>query len=59
MRDCNLKKVSTPVQKIIDPLTELLRNGARDLIRKTIEAQLGMLLGEDAKDLSAKVQYPA
>jgi len=32
MKDCNLKEVSTPVQKIADPLTELLRRGARDLI---------------------------
>lgn len=34
MKDCNLKEVSTPVQKIADPLTELLRNGARDLISR-------------------------
>lgn len=26
MKDCNLKEVSTPVQKIAAPLTELLRN---------------------------------
>lgn len=32
MKDCNLKRVYRPVEKIVDPLTELLRNGARDLI---------------------------
>src|SRR3546814_2746 len=50
MKDCNLKEVSTPVQKIADPLTELLRNGARDLIRQAIEAELGAMLS-DYEDL--------
>src|SRR5690606_10206503 len=40
MKDCNLKSVSTPVEKITDPLTELLRNGARDLIKQAVEAEL-------------------
>lgn len=48
MKDCNLKEVSTPVQKIIDPLTELLRNGARDLIRQAVEAELDAMLSEYA-----------
>lgn len=43
MKDCNLKEVSIPVEKIADPLTELLRNGARDLIRQEVEAELGTL----------------
>ena len=46
MKDCNLKKVPTPVEKIADPLTELLRNGARDLIRQAVEAELGAMLSE-------------
>lgn len=46
MKDCNLKEVATPVQKITDPLTELLRNGARDLIRQAVEAELGTMLSE-------------
>jgi len=46
MKDCNLKEVSRPVQKIADPLTELLRNGARDLIRQAVEAELGAMLSE-------------
>lgn len=44
MKDCNLKEVSTPAQKIADRLTELLRNGARDLIRQAVEAELGAML---------------
>jgi len=46
MKDCNLKEVSTPVQQFIDPLTELLRNGARDLIRQAVEAELNTMLSE-------------
>ena len=46
MKNCNLKEVSTPAQKIADPLTELLRNGARDLIRQAVEAELGAMLSE-------------
>jgi putative transposase len=51
MKNCNLKEVATPVEKITDPLTELLRNGARDLIKQAIEAELvGMLSNyEDLK----------
>jgi len=48
MRNCNLKEVPTPVQKINDPLTELLRNGARDLIKQAVEAELGAMLSEYA-----------
>ena len=44
MKDCNLKEVLTPVEKITDPLTELLRNGARDLIRQAVEAELCSML---------------
>ena len=55
MKDCNLKEVSTPVQKIADPLTELLRNGARDLIRQAVEAELGEMLSE-YEDLKLKCE---
>lgn len=48
MKNCNLKEVSTPSEKIIDPLTELLRNGARDLIRQAVEAELGEMLSRYA-----------
>ncbi len=48
MRNCNLKEVPSPVQKITDPLTELLRNGARDLIRQAVEAELDVMLSEYA-----------
>ena len=46
MNDCNLKEVSTPVQEIADPLTELLKNGARDLIKQAVEAELNAMLFE-------------
>lgn len=46
MKNCNLKEVRTPVQTILDPLTELLRSGARDLIRQAVEAELGSMLSE-------------
>ena len=58
MSDCNLKEMSTPVQKIIDPLTELLRNGARDLIRQAVEAELSEMLSEHA-DLKLTDGRPA
>jgi putative transposase len=48
MKDCNLKEVSTPAPNLNDPLTELLRNGARDLIRQAVEAELAEMLSEYA-----------
>ncbi len=48
MKDCNLKEVYTPAQKNMDPLTELLRNGARELIRNAVEAELEEMLAEYA-----------
>lgn len=59
MKDCNLKEVPTPVQKIADPLTELLRNGARDLIRHAVEAELGEMLSEygDLKLIDGRQQW--
>ena len=48
MKNCNLKEVTAPVERINDPLTELLRNGARDLIRQAVEAELSVLLSQHA-----------
>ena len=48
MKNCNLKEVSTPAQKFSDPLTELLKNGARDLIKQAVEAELEAMLSEYA-----------
>lgn len=44
MKDCNIKAVAAPVKKLEDPLTELLRNGAKDLIKQAVEAELAELL---------------
>lgn len=46
MKDCNLKQSSTPVQEkgIEDPLTEVLKQGAKELIRKAVEAELSEML---------------
>ena len=43
IKDCNLKEVSTPVQKMADALTELLRDGARNLIKQAWEELLTSL----------------
>ena len=48
MKNCNLKEGSTPAQKFSDPLTELLKNGARDLIKQAVEAELEAMLSEYA-----------
>jgi len=48
MKNCNLKEISTPLEKRIDPLTELLRNGARDLIRQAVESELDEMLSRYA-----------
>ena len=50
MSHCTEKAVSTPVEKLSDPLTELLRNGARDLISQAVEAELSAMLS-DYRDL--------
>jgi len=41
-----LKNGSKPEETLKDPLTELLRNGARDLIRQAVESELMSLLSE-------------
>ena len=50
MSHCTETAVSTPVEKLSDPLTELLRNGARDLISQAVEAELSAMLS-DYRDL--------
>ena len=49
MRDNKLKAVETPAC-LIDPLSELVRQGARELIKKAVEAELSEMLTE-YKDL--------
>ena len=44
MNDFTLKTVVTPEVKINDPLSELLRVGARGLIAQAVEAELAMML---------------
>lgn len=39
-----LRVLSQPVEQVIDPLTELLRSGARELIAQAVEAELQVLL---------------
>ncbi|MYL23130.1 IS256 family transposase, partial [Halomonas alkaliantarctica] len=40
MTDSTLQAVTQPDNDITDPLHELLRQGARDLIAKAVEAEL-------------------
>jgi putative transposase len=46
MKDCSLKLASAPETEkgLYDPLTEVLRQGAKDLIRKAVEAELSEML---------------
>ena len=44
MNDFTLKAVVTPEVIINDPLSELLRVGARGLIAQAVEAELAMML---------------
>jgi len=46
IKDCNLKEAPTPAKKIANPLTELLRNRARDLIKQAVKAELSTILSE-------------
>lgn len=48
MSDCMLKAGQTPVSGLDDPLTELLRNGAQELIKQAVEAELEALLEKHA-----------
>lgn len=46
MKDCSLKLASAPETEngLKDPLTEVLRQGAKELIRKAVEAELSEML---------------
>ena len=46
MSNDTLKTVVKPEESLKDPLTELLRNGARDLIRQAVESELISFLSE-------------
>lgn len=46
MSNDTLKTVAKPEETLKDPLTELLRNGARELIRQAVESELMSLLAE-------------
>ncbi len=48
MNDFTLKAMPTPETVVRDPLTELLRVGARELIAQAVEAELQSLLAEHA-----------
>lgn len=46
MSNDTLKTAAKPEETLKDPLTELLRNGARELIRQAVESELMSLLSE-------------
>src|SRR5690625_6557133 len=48
MTDSTLEAVSSPTPDVKDPLHELLRNGARDLIARAVEAELSVFLEQYA-----------
>jgi transposase-like protein len=49
MTKSTLRALSQPEEQVTDPLTELLRNGARELIAQAIEAELQVLLEQHAE----------
>ena len=55
MSNDNVISLKTP-EGLIDPLTELVRQGARELIQKALEAELSELLSEyaDCRDSRGK-----
>ena len=48
MTDSTLRALSPPESQVTDPLHELLRQGARDLIAKAVEAELASFLAQTA-----------
>ncbi|MDR5892333.1 IS256 family transposase [Halomonas mongoliensis] len=48
MTDSTLRALSQPEPQVTDPLHELLRQGARDLIAKAVEAELATFLAQYA-----------
>lgn len=49
MTKSTLRALSQPVEQVTDPLTELLRSGARELIAQAVEAELQVLLERHAE----------
>jgi transposase-like protein len=49
MTKSTLRALSQPEEQVTDPLTELLRNGARELIAQAVEAELQVLLEQHAE----------
>lgn len=49
MAKSTLRALSQPEEQVTDPLTELLRNGARELIAQAVEAELQVLLEQHAE----------
>ena len=49
MTKSTLRALSQPEEQVTDPLTELLRSGARKLIAQAVEAELQMLLERHAE----------
>jgi transposase-like protein len=49
MAKSTLKTLPQPEKDVIDPLTELLRTGARELIAQAVEAELQALLDQHAE----------
>ncbi|KYZ86108.1 TetR family transcriptional regulator, partial [Alcanivorax sp. KX64203] len=48
MTDSTLRALSQPEPQVTDPLHELLRQGARDLIAKAVKAELATFLAQYA-----------
>lgn len=46
MKDCNRNSSVTPALDVCDPLTELLKNGAKNLIKQAVEAELSNMLSQ-------------
>ncbi len=50
MTKSTLTTLSQPEKNVVDPLTELLRSGARELIAQAVEAELQALLEQHASN---------
>ena len=50
MTKSTLTTLSQPEKDVTDPLTELLRSGARELIAQAVEAELQALLEQHASN---------
>jgi hypothetical protein len=58
MTDSTLQAVTQPDAGVTDPLHDLLRKGARELIAKAVEAELSTFLKERTATYLA-ARYPA